>query len=137
MINVVVLSGNVVKDPTSRTSRNGSPVSNIRLAVDSLTAKDTLFIDVEAWDKTAEFVKKHVKKGSLISVQGKLKLDEWTKEGVTRSVILVSADQINFLTPKKREEFDNSPPAHLLEKAAEVVAGIEQKADLADEELFK
>lgn len=105
MINSIVLAGNVVKDPMSRATPSGKSVSTIRLAVNNpLNDKEVLFIDVETWDKQQEFVSKFVKKGSAVSVVGRLKLDEWMKENVKQSKYLVIADRVNFIGGKKKED---------------------------------
>lgn len=104
MINNIVLAGNVVKDPNSRTIPSGKNVSTIRLAVNNpLNDKEVLFIDIETWDKQQEFVSKFVKKGSSVSVIGRLKLDEWTKDGNKQSKYFVVADRVNFIGSKKKD----------------------------------
>ena len=104
MINNIVLAGNVVKDPSSRTTPSGKNVSTIRLAVNNpLNDKEVLFIDVETWDKQAEFINKFVKKGSSVSAVGRLKLDEWVKDGNKQSKYFVVADRVNFVGNKKKD----------------------------------
>ena len=108
MLNNIVLAGNVVKDPATRSTPTGKSVSTLRLAVNNpLNDKEVLFIDVDTWDKQAEFVGKHVKKGSSVSVVGRLKMDEWMKDGNKQSKYLVIADRVNFIGGKKKE--DNAP----------------------------
>jgi single-strand DNA-binding protein len=105
MINNIVLAGNVVKDPQSRSTPSGKNVSTVRLAVNNpLNDKEVLFIDVEAWGQQQEFVSKFVKKGSSVSVIGRLKLDEWMKENVKQSKYFVVAERINFLGGKKKDD---------------------------------
>lgn len=105
MLNNIVLAGNVVKDPATRSTPTGKNVSTLRLAVNNpLNDKEVLYIDVETWDKQAEFVGKHVKKGSSVSVVGRLRLDEWLKEGAKQSKYLVIADRVNFLGGGKKKE---------------------------------
>ena len=104
MINNIVLAGNVVKDPSSRTTPSGKNVTTIRLAVNNpLNDKEVLFIDVESWDKQAEFINKFVKKGSSVSAVGRLKLDEWTKDGNKQSKYFIVADKVNFIGNKKKD----------------------------------
>jgi single-strand DNA-binding protein len=111
MINNIVLAGNVVKDPESRTTTAGKNVSRLRLAVNNpLNDKEVLFIDVEVWDKQSEFISKHVKKGSSVSATGRLKMDEWLdKEGKKQSKYLVVATQVNFIGTKKKEASEDGP----------------------------
>lgn len=109
MLNSIVLAGNVVKDPSTRSTPTGKSVSTLRLAVNwPLSDKEVLFIDVDTWDKQADFVSKHVKKGSSVSVVGRLKMDEWMKDGNKQSKYLVVADRINFIGGKKKEDGTSS-----------------------------
>jgi single-strand DNA-binding protein len=84
------------------------------LAVNNpINDKDTVFIDVDVWEKQAEFVTTHVKKGSAVSVIGRLKQDSWEKDGEKKTKILVVADRVNFVGGKKKDgaETEDGPPA--------------------------
>lgn len=109
MINSIVLAGNVVGDPESRSTTTGKAIATFRLAVNNpLNDKDTLFIDVDTWEKQAEFVTKYVKKGSLVSVVGRLKQDSWEKDGKRVYKILAVADKVHFIGSKKKDS-DSEP----------------------------
>lgn len=129
-MNNISLVGNVVKDPTSRSTPSGKNVSTLRLAVNNpLNDKEVLFIDVDSWDKQAEFVGKHVKKGSLVSVAGRLKMDEWVKDGAKQSKYFVVADRINFVGGKKKEDgsvSNDSQSDEFDDAAFAAAAGIKQ-----------
>jgi single-strand DNA-binding protein len=104
MINNVVLAGNTTEDPEVRSTTTGKKVASFRLAVNNpLNDKETLFIKVETWDKQAEFVGNYVKKGSSVSVIGRLKLESWEKDGRKNSAISVVADRVNFVGGKKKD----------------------------------
>jgi single-strand DNA-binding protein len=104
MINVVVLAGNVVADPESRSTNSGKSIATFRLAINNTSNdKDTVFIDVDTWEKQADFVSQYVKKGSSVSVTGRLKQDSWEKDGKKFSKILVVAERVNFVGGKKKE----------------------------------
>lgn len=112
MINNVVLAGNVVSDPETRSTTSGKTIATVRLAVNNpLNENDSLFIDVDVWEKQAEFVANHVKKGSAISVIGRLKQDSWEKDGQKRSKILVVAERINFVGSKRKDAASNDDDA--------------------------
>jgi single-strand DNA-binding protein len=120
MYNKVLLIGNVVKDPESRTVKSTS-VSKFRLAVDDPYKKDSvLYIDVEAWDKQAEFADKWLKKGKGVIVDGRLCMDSWEKDGKKETKIFVKAQDIRFSnvgSPKSenddqsKESSKNSKPS--------------------------
>lgn len=105
MINTVVLAGNVVSDPEARSTSTGKSIATIRLAINNpLNDKDTVYIDVDAWEKQAEFVTNYVKKGSAVAVTGRLKQDTWEKNGEKRSKILVVAERVSFIGSKRKDE---------------------------------
>ncbi len=123
MINSVVLAGNVVADPESRNTNSGKAVATFRLAVNNpINDKDVVYIDVDTWEKQAEFVEKYVKKGSLISVVGRLKQDTWEKDGQKRSSISVITERPNFVNSGKKkdgaEASDEDAPAPRAAKPA-------------------
>jgi len=104
MLNVITLVGNVVADPTSRATNTGKNVATVRLAVNNpLNDKEVLFINVDTWEKQADFVAKFVKKGSMVSAVGRLRQDEWEKDGVKRTAYSVVAERVNFIGSKKKE----------------------------------
>jgi len=116
MLNVVTMVGNVVADPTNRNTTTGKSVSTLRLAVNNpINDKEVLFINVDTWEKQAEFVHKFVKKGSMVSVVGRLKQDDWEKDGVKRTSYAIVADRVNFVGGKKK---DDSKPADASAPAA-------------------
>ena len=105
MLNVVTMVGNVVADPSNRNTTTGKSVSTLRLAVNNpLNDKEVLFINVDTWEKQAEFVSKFVKKGSMVSVVGRLKQDDWEKDGVKRTSYAIVADRVNFVGGKKKDD---------------------------------
>jgi single-strand DNA-binding protein len=137
MINVVALAGNVVAEPTIRATNSGKKVATFRLAVNNpLSEKEVLFIDVDTWEKQAEFVEKHVKKGSLISVVGRLKQDTWEKDGQKRSSISVISERLNFVNSGKKKgdgeaedsADDATPPRQFAKPAATAAAKPAPKA---------
>ena len=96
--------GNVVADPTNKNTTTGKSVSTLRLAVNNpMNDKDVLFINVDTWEKQADFVSKFVKKGSMVSVVGRLKQDDWEKDGIKRTSYAIVADRVNFVGGKKKD----------------------------------
>ena len=111
MYNKVILIGNVVKDPEVKSVKDTS-LAKIRLAVDDPFKKDSvLYIDVEAWDKQAEFATKWLKKGKGVIVDGRLCMDTWEKDGKKESKIFVKAQDIRFsnVGTSKSEDSENKP----------------------------
>jgi len=106
LINVVVLMGRICFEPELRHTPNDVAVTTIRLAVDRPKYKDkeqeTDFVDVTAWRGTAEFISRYFPKGSMIAVQGSLRVDNYTdKDGNKRTKYAVQADNVSFCGSKK------------------------------------
>ena len=103
-LNRVLLIGNLTKDPELRYIPSGTPVANLRLAVNS-TYKDqagarkeeTCFVTIVVWSKQAEICNQYLKKGRSIFVEGRLMYRSWEAEGKTRSTMEVRADRVQFL----------------------------------------
>jgi len=114
MLNNVVLMGRLTRDPElCYTKTSQKPVASFSIAVDRRYSKDrdseTDFVDIVAWQHTAEFVARNFKKGQPICVQGRLQQRSWVdKETKTnRYAIEVIAENIHF-AGFKREDGQNT-----------------------------
>ena len=106
MLNVIILAGNAVADPVVRTTGSGKNIATVRLAVNNpLNDEEVLYIDVDTWEKQAEFVQKFVKKGNSLSVVGRLKSREYTgNDGIKRTAFSVVCERVNFIGSKKKSD---------------------------------
>ena len=82
MLNKVILIGRTTRDVDFRRTSSGTAVANFTLAIDNrYVLKDgkptTDFINCVAWDKTAEIMDRYVKKGTLISVEGRIQTRDY------------------------------------------------------------
>lgn len=110
-INKVFLIGYSCGDPTVRYSGDIG-VANINLAVRRRSAKKddpdkqtTDFIRCVAFGKTAEIVESYVKKGSRISVVGRIQTGSYNnKEGQKVYTTDVVIEELEFLDSKKSDE---------------------------------
>ncbi len=92
----ISLTGNLAFDPDVRTTPNGVPVVDLRVA-STRRVKDgeqwndgeTLWFDVACWNKLAENVGASLHKGDKVTVTGRLLQKTWTREDGTSSVKLV------------------------------------------------
>ena len=113
MLNVAIIMGRLTRDPELRRTNSGKPVAGFTVAVDRDYApegqeKETDFIDCVAWNGTAEFVEKYFKKGSMIVVNGRLQIRNWTdKDGNKRKSAEVLASNVYFGESKKSQEGSN------------------------------
>src|SRR5262249_58038734 len=100
------LIGNMVRDPESRSIRNGQNVTRFSLATNyawqdakTKTKKESVdFHDVIAWGKLGDIIAQYVKKGSKIYVEGRLRNRKYTtKTGDKRTAQEVVADNMIML----------------------------------------
>ncbi|WP_446662984.1 single-stranded DNA-binding protein [Geobacillus sp. CCR] len=101
-MNRVVLVGRLVKDVELRYTPNGTAVASFTLAVNrpftnQQGERETDFINVIAWRKTAENVANYTTKGSLVAVDGRLQTRSYEKDGRRVYVTEVVADNVQFL----------------------------------------
>jgi len=100
--NQTVIVGNLVDDPELRFTHNGTPVSNLRVAVTQRVLEDgawrdgqTSFFRVNAWRENAAHLAESLRKGDRVVVLGRLRQRSWeTPEGERRSVAEIEADEV-------------------------------------------
>lgn len=108
-INAVVLIGNLTKDPELRSTKGGYSVCTLRLAVNGKEKQGDQWVDrpdyfdVTVWGTQGENCEKYLSKGKPVAVSGRLRFEEWEKEGNKRSRVSIVANTVQFLPSKKQE----------------------------------
>lgn len=100
MINNIVLTGRMVKDPELQNTPAGVQLVRFTLAVQRNYSKEkkTDFINCEAWKHTAEFITKYGAKGRMLAVQGNLQIDAYTdKDGKNQKAAKVVIREAEFI----------------------------------------
>lgn len=107
-MNKVCLIGRLTKDPETRyTQTNNTMVVNFNLAVNRRFVKENEerqadFISIVAWNKTAEFVEKYLKKGQQVGIVGRIQTRNWDDEqGQKHYATEVIAEEVYFADTKK------------------------------------
>ena len=105
-MNKVVLLGRVVKDPEVRNTQSNTMVCSFSLAVNRRFKQegqpDADFINIVAWNKTAEFVAKYFTKGQQVAVVGRIQTRNYdNSEGKKVYVTEVVAEEVHFADSKK------------------------------------
>src|SRR3712207_4729852 len=104
-INKVILLGRATRDTELRSTGSGTPVSNIRLATnrvvrgkDGELAEHPQYHTIICWDRLAEQTGKHVTKGRLVYVEGRLESRSFMdQDGKEREVTEIIAADVQFL----------------------------------------
>lgn len=105
-MNNVSVVGRITKDPELRTIANGTPTTNITVAVNRNFTnqngeREADFIPCVIWRKQAENVVKYCKKGSLVGVTGRIQTRSYdATDGTKKYVTEVVADNVTFLSSK-------------------------------------
>lgn len=108
-MNKVILTGNLTRDPELREIADGSSVLKFDIAVNR-GFKDadgnyiTDFFNVSVWGDKGVNCGRYLFKGSKVGVVGRLQNRTYKdKEGNNRIVTEVVAEDVEFLTPKKKD----------------------------------
>lgn len=121
-MNRVFIIGNLTNDPDMRVTAQGVNVCSFGVAVNSrhsTEAKKTDFFRVTAWRGLADNCKKYLSKGRKVAVTGSVSVSSYkASNGETRFNLEVTADDVEFLSPKQEQEAAPTPPA---QKYVEVV----------------
>ncbi|HEX2925067.1 MAG TPA: single-stranded DNA-binding protein [Ruminiclostridium sp.] len=113
-MNKVALLGRLTSDPTIRyTSSNNTAVANFTLAVNRRFSKEGQpqadFINIVAWDKTAEFCGKYFTKGLQVVVVGRIQTRTWDDNNGQRHYITeVMAEEVFFADSKRSSDSGNA-----------------------------
>lgn len=115
MLNSVIIMGRLTRDPEMRHTQNGTAVASLTLACDrdfkpKNGEKETDFIDVVVWGKTAEFAANYFNKGRMAIVEGRLQVRGWQdKDGNKRKSTEVVADRMYFGDSKQEGKKQTAP----------------------------
>lgn len=116
-MNKVFIVGNLTRDPELRSTHDGTPVCSFTVAVNRRqTAKagqpEADYFRVTAWRGLGENCSKYLAKGRKVSVTGAVSVSTYTaSDGTTRASLEVTADDVEFLTPKGETESAPATPA--------------------------
>jgi single-strand DNA-binding protein len=104
-VNKVILVGNLGRDPETRYTTGGDPITNVSIATTD-TWKDkngekqekTEWHRVAFFGKLAEIAGEYLKKGSQVYVEGRLQTRKWQdKEGQDKYTTEIVADRMQML----------------------------------------
>ena len=110
-MNRVLLVGRIATDPTSRVTTSSIQVSNFSVACNSSFSKsnqqnNTVFVPCVAWNNQANFVQTYLKKGSLVSIEGRISRRSYVSKQTNQTVYVmeVIVESINSLSSKSNDE---------------------------------
>ncbi|MEJ5286154.1 MAG: Single-stranded DNA-binding protein [Candidatus Kapaibacterium sp.] len=115
-LNKAQLIGNVGKDPELRKTPQGNSVCTLRVATTEFyrgkngeRREITDWHSVVLWDRLAEIAVQKIKKSDKIYVEGKLRTRSFEKDGVTKFVTEIIAQNIIILSRKQPRGEEGQP----------------------------
>lgn len=108
-INRATVSGNLVRDPDLKSTKSGTQVINFCVAVNDRSKNPSTgewedyanFIDCVMFGSRAEWLSRNLRKGTHVTIDGKLRYTSWEKDGSKRSKIELAVDDIDFQLPPR------------------------------------
>ena len=119
MLNKVILIGRLGRDPETRFMANGDAVCNFSVATsEKYTDKNgqrqeaTEWHNVTMYRKLAEIAGQHLKQGSQVYIEGKIKSRKYTdKNGVERTAYDIIANEMKMLSGNAQAPAQKPQPA--------------------------
>jgi len=108
-VNVVVLVGNLTRDPELRATGGGTSVCSLRVAVNDRVKDPTTgdwgdkpnYFDVDVFGAQGERCAQYLAKGRQVAVEGRLRWREWeSQDGQKRQAVSVVANNVQFIGPR-------------------------------------
>jgi single-strand DNA-binding protein len=117
-LNKVFLIGNLTRDPEVRYLPSGAAVGDLRLAVNRKyktqqgeEKEETCFVNVSVWGRQAETCGQYLSKGSPVLIEGRLRYEEWEKDGQKNNRLSVTAERVQFMGSPRRDAVAGDAPA--------------------------
>lgn len=121
-LNKVMLIGNVGKDPDVRYIDNGVCTASLTLATNTpgytlpngtQVPERTEWHNILLWRRLAEIVERYVHKGDKLYIEGQLRTRSYVdKQGKTRYVTEIWAENLEMLTPRSASSANNAAPGN-------------------------
>ena len=109
----LIIIGNLTNDPELRCTQEGTSVCSFTVAVNRQKTKNNQdpgadFFRVSAWRERGETCAKYLRKGKKVCVVGRVSVRPYTtNDGRNGASLEVTADDVEFLTPRDSEPVPN------------------------------
>lgn len=115
-MNKIAVIGNLTRDPEVGQTQEGVKWCRFSLAVRKRFRKegqpDSDFMRVTAWRGLAESCARYLVKGRKACVIGYAETHSWmAQDGTPRSQIEITAEDVEFLSPRQADQPPQAPPA--------------------------
>lgn len=116
-INKVFLAGHLTRDPELRSTAEGNPVLSFGIAVNErIRDKQTgewrdrgNFFDCTMFGARAESLSRFLSKGNKVSIEGRLRWNQWERDGEKRTKVEIVVSEIELMNARPSEDESYSP----------------------------
>ena len=125
-MNKLTIIGNLTRNPELRTTTNGVNVCSFTVAVNRRARQgepqQADYFDVSAWRERGEICAKYLEKGKKVCVVGAVEVETYTaNDGTFRAKMKVTADEVEFLSPRTEQAPAPAKPENDPQNGYEVV----------------
>ena len=114
-MNKLIITGRLTRDPEMVTLSNGMEKCKFCVAVDRRRKKDAPpkadFFNCEAWREQGAFINKWFRKGSPITLEGRMESNQSEKDGVKVTYWAVTVETVEFQKGVSETRIDNAENA--------------------------
>lgn len=105
----VTIEGRATHDPELKQTKTGKNVCSFSVAMNHYSKEGdeprVSFIDVETWEKLADYCAGNVAKGRRLMVAGTLRQDRWEgQDGKKQSRIKIVGKEVRFIETVKKQD---------------------------------
>jgi single-strand DNA-binding protein len=116
-VNKFIGIGNLGRDPEMRFMPDGKAVCNFSIAI-SEKYKDksgeskevTEWVNIALFGKLAEIAGEYLKKGSKVYIEGKMKTEKYSKDGIDRYTTKIIGEKMEMLSSKSEAQSTSKAP---------------------------
>ena len=114
-MNKCTIIGNLTRDPETRITQSGLSVTSFSVAVNGRSKQgeqaQTDYFRVTAWRQLGENCQKYLAKGRKVCVIGPVAVRTYqSNDGGTRASLEITAEDVEFLTPKGESGAGSAAP---------------------------
>ena len=130
-MNIISITGNLVKEPELKSTPSGISVCSFTLAVKRPRTSDTTdFLNVVAWRQSADYLCKYAHKGNRVGVTGVLTARNYeTNSGDKRTAYEIVADNLELLESRASGQAQNNSAPTAKPQQAKKSSAFEQEMD--------
>lgn len=117
-LNKVMVIGRLTKDAELTFMNSGSAKLEFSIAFTTSKKSGNEWVDesnylngLAVWGKSAENLKPYLVRGTLVGIEGHLKMDSWEKDGQKHSLLKVVVDNVQLLSRANSGAEKPSKPA--------------------------